>query len=250
MHAEELAIATEQLTFRYGSRPVLTDVRLSVPTGAYLGVLGPNGGGKTTLLKLILGLLQPTAGTVQVFGAAPNVARANGVIGYVPQHVARADFQFPATVREVVLSGRVAKRGLFLRLNAADHAAAEEAMRRTDTLQHADTLITNLSGGETQRAFIARALCSEPRLLVLDEPTSGVDMAARSQLYQLLKELNAAGLTIMFVSHDLEVMTRHATSVACLNEKLLCCCSSHRFLESNLLQDLYGKDVSFLQHVH
>lgn len=245
------AIDVEHVSFTYDGNVALQDVTFVIPEGSYVGIIGPNGGGKTTLLRIILGLLEPTEGSVRVFGESPLEARMSGRIGYVPQRITQTEIPFPSTVEEIVKSGRTPKVGIGRRLSSDDMRAAHAAMERTGVLPYSHKLIGNLSGGEKQKVFIARALAAEARILILDEPTTGVDISSKEQFYGLLRELNdTLKLTIIFVSHDIEVMTKEAKSVCCLNQKLLCCCSSHAFLEDKTLQKLYGEHFSFIQHTH
>ncbi|HVW66661.1 MAG TPA: metal ABC transporter ATP-binding protein [Candidatus Peribacteraceae bacterium] len=241
------AIEVVHVNVAYGSQKILDNVSFAIPQGAYVGVVGPNGGGKTTMLKIILGLLQPQSGTATVFGKTPREARKAGTIGYVPQSVSQTDFSFPATVAEIVKGGRVPQIGIGRRMSARDREAIEHAMKEAGITHLRNRLIGGLSGGERQKAFIARALASEPRLLILDEPTTGVDPTARHQFYALLKTLNERGLTILYVSHDVEVM-QEVSFVLALNQKLLCHCSSHEFLTNETLHRLYGGDVEIAHH--
>jgi len=246
-----LAIDVSHVSFTYNSHLVLEDVSFTVPEGSYTGIIGPNGGGKSTLLKIMLGLLEPTEGTLHIFGKSPKAARKSGQIGYVPQRITQSDGSFPSTVEEIVRSGRVPVVGMGRWFIVEDKNAVEKAMEVTGILSFRRRLIGNLSGGERQKVFIARALASSPQILILDEPTTGVDMGAKEKFYTLLKDLNETmGITIIFVSHDIEVMTKEAKSVCCLNQKLLCCCSSHQFLHDKTLQQLYGEQFSFIQHTH
>lgn len=240
-----VAIAIAGLSVRLGAEQVLRDVSLEVVEGSYTGIVGPNGGGKTTLLRVLLGLQSVHAGTVHVYGRTPSDACRQGWIGYVPQRIAQAGFQFPSTVREVVMSGT-------LRLRRTERRErAMEALCEVGMESLAEHAIDTLSGGQRQRVFIARALAGRPRILLLDEPTTGVDPAAREQFYALLRRLNREqNATIVFVSHDLEVMTKEASHVCCLNQALLCCCSAHTFLEDARMQQLYGQNVSLLSHTH
>lgn len=247
-----IALEVDRVNVQFGPHIALENVSFAIPEGSYVGIVGPNGGGKTTMLKVILGLLKPTSGTVSIFGESPRKARQGGRIGYVPQRVAQAEFPFPATVEEIVSSGRDARIGLGRRPTIEDRTAIARAMEIADVTDLKDRLIGTLSGGQRQKAFIARALAAEPRLLILDEPTTGVDMASKERFYALLRKLNTElGLTILFVSHDIEVITKEVSYVLALNQKLLCHCSSHDFLSEETLHRLYGRDVEMLhQHVH
>jgi zinc transport system ATP-binding protein len=186
--------------YRAGVR-VLDDVSLSVEPGEFVAIAGPNGGGKTTLLRLVLGLERPTEGTVRVFGTAGR-APEGGRIGYLPQR-ARLIGEAPVTVREVVSTGRLAPAGIWGPLRRADRDAVERAIGTVGLTARADSPLRTLSGGMQQRALIAKALASEPTLLALDEPTTGVDAESQESLGVLLEELRAQlGVTILYVSHE------------------------------------------------
>lgn len=246
------AVDVDHVSFSYEGQRVLDAVSFAIPEGSYVGIVGPNGGGKTTMLKIMLGILKPSKGEVRILGETPLQARLSGKIGYVPQRVSQMDFPFPATVEEIVLSGRAPCVGIGKRMREKDRKAIEHALHTVGMHSFRHRLVGNLSGGERQKVFIARALASEPKLLILDEPTTGVDVSAREQFYVLLKQLNAElGLTILLVSHDIEMITSEVSFVLALNQKLICHCSSHDFLSEETLQRLYGRDVELLhQHVH
>lgn len=202
--------------FSYGSLKVLEGVDLSIGRGDYLAVLGPNGGGKTTLLKLILGLIRPDAGQARVFGREPGQARES--MGYVPQHTnIRPDF--PISTLDVVLMGLATRRDLGARASAAERSQALEALAMVDMADCADRRIGALSGGQRQRVFIARALASRPDLLLMDEPTASVDAHGRFCFYELLAELSGQ-TTVVVVSHDLSIVASRVTAVACVNKRL------------------------------
>ncbi|MDP8924315.1 MAG: metal ABC transporter ATP-binding protein [Chloroflexota bacterium] len=184
----------------YGRRIALDGVNLTVPTGTLTAVVGPNGGGKSTLLKLLLGLIEPWDGSVRVFGRAPRAVRRR--IGYVPQ-TGSGDWRFPATVGEVVMMGRNGRIGLFRRPGAADRAAVRAALDRVGMLARIDEQVSELSGGQQQRAFFARALVQEPELLLLDEPLAGVDALTEQDIYRLLRELVERGVSVLFTTHNL-----------------------------------------------
>ncbi|HEX2303383.1 MAG TPA: ABC transporter ATP-binding protein [Gaiella sp.] len=196
------AVEFDDVSFSYRTGPpALEDVSLHVEQGAFVGIAGPNGGGKTTLLRLALGLERPASGRVLRFGF-PAVARGGPHVGYLPQ---RAQIQSgtPVTVRELVEAGRLAVRGPFGPLRAADRAAVARAIERVGLSDRADAPLRTLSGGLQQRAFIAKALATEPSLLALDEPTTGVDAESQESLAALLAGLRSElGVTILYVSHE------------------------------------------------
>ncbi len=237
--------------FSFGSLPVLERVSFTLHCGDYVGIVGPNGGGKTTLVKLLLGLLHPSRGTITIGGETPLQARRSGRIGYVPQRIVQTDYPFPATAEEIVRSGRTAVGPLFRMPDAKDAATARQAMEMTDTLRLKDRLIGQLSGGERQRVFIARALAAGPEILILDEPTTGVDAGAREKFYAFLKGINRdLGLTILLVSHEMEVMTNEVRSILCLNRTLLCHAPSGTVQSAKILEQMYGSGVTPVRHAH
>jgi zinc transport system ATP-binding protein len=220
------------LDFSYGPRPargtngtgpqyVLQGIDLAVARGSTLGLIGPNGGGKTTLIRLLLGLLQPTAGTVLIDGLPPaRAVRRGDVIGYLPQNPA-APAHFPISVRQVVRLGLTGKTGVFRSHAAADVAFADSLLERVGIAQYADRPVGALSGGQLQRAYIARALAPRPKLLLLDEPTTGIDPAGQQQFIEFVQSLKAEmGLTVVFVSHDLRAVSAISDRIACLNRTL------------------------------
>jgi zinc transport system ATP-binding protein len=245
----KFAVEAHHLSLAYGPNTILENVSFAIPEGTYVGIVGPNGGGKTTLLRMIMGLLKPDTGSIAVFGKSPLESRKGGSIGYVPQKITQMDYSFPATVKEIVRSGRTPKVGIGRWLASADHQAVESALELTKITHLQERLIGTLSGGERQKVFIARSLAAESKLLILDEPTTGVDVSAQEQFYILLKKLNRdLGITILFVSHDIEMMTKEVSFILALNQKLLCHCSSHEFLSDKTLRKLYGREVELLHH--
>ncbi|MBG0777117.1 MAG: metal ABC transporter ATP-binding protein [Desulfovibrionaceae bacterium] len=209
------ALELTSVTFSYNGAPAVQDVNLRLPRGDYLAVLGPNGGGKTTLLRLILGLEQPSSGTVRVLGDDPRRARPR--IGYLQQD-AHGPSAFPISVLDTVLMGCIGS-GRW-RPTAADHALALESLSRVGMRDFAARRIGALSGGQRQRVFIARALASGPDLLLLDEPAASIDQEGRNTLFDFMAELHERGMTIVMVSHDISVVSRRVTSVACVNRTL------------------------------
>lgn len=236
----------EHVSFSYpgGSSAILEDVSLSVQPGEFLGIVGPNGGGKTTLLKLILGLLEPSSGRVTVNGRNPALARRQ--IGYVPQ---TATFlrDFPICVQEAVLLGRLGRTRLLGGYTAHDRRIAQQAMEKTEMLTLRRQPLGNLSGGQLQRALIARALASEPEVLILDEPTANIDLRGERDIFDLLKALQAEQ-TIIVVSHDIAFISKYVTRVACLNRTLIC--HSTEAATSAVIEQLYGKSVHVIRHAH
>jgi zinc transport system ATP-binding protein len=198
-----LAVDLDGVTFGYDARrPVLVDVGLRIPEGQFVAIAGPNGGGKTTLSRLIVGLDRPQAGSIRLFGGPVEAASRRGLVGYLPQR-AQLGIEAPATVREVVAAGRVTRRRLLGPLTGEDRDAVAAAIRRVGLADQADEPITFLSGGQQQRAFVAKAIVAQPRLLILDEPTTGVDADAQDALAALLARLHGElRVTILYVSHE------------------------------------------------
>ncbi|MBI5728508.1 MAG: metal ABC transporter ATP-binding protein [Candidatus Magasanikbacteria bacterium] len=249
-HANTL-LKVADVSFRYQDQVVLDHISFDIHEGDYLGVIGPNGGGKTTLLKIMLGLLRPTNGTVTYVDRAAAGRESHPRIGYVPQRAAYIDGQFPATVREVVAMGRIGVRGLGRRSNSEDRRLIDEALAHVGMVETADRLIGELSGGQQQRVVIARALVGRPRLLFLDEPTAGVDADAQEHFYGLLNTLrDTLNLTLILVSHDIDVVASQATELACVNGRLVYHGSPRAFNASEHLKELYGKEIKFIVHDH
>ncbi len=216
------AVTLRGISFSYGGETGLRDVDLAVPRGEYLGIVGPNGGGKTTLLKIILGLLEADAGEVRLFGEDLAAFRDWSRIAYVSQKATQVGPMFPMTVEGVVAMGRYARAGRLRGLDARGRAHVTDALRQVEMEDYRTRLIGDLSGGQQQRVFIARALAGEPEMIVLDEPTSAVDAGTRVQFYALLKRLNRElGLTLVLASHELEVVERDATRVAVIDRTLV-----------------------------
>ncbi len=244
-------IEIKNVSFDYTDEPVLKDISLNIHQGDYLGIIGPNGGGKTTLLKIILGLIKPNSGTIKIFGQDIAKFKDRFKFGYVPQKAVNFDVKFPATVEEVVAMGRYAKRGLLRWLTTKDKQQVRKALQDVDMLEHKDTLIGDLSGGQQQRVFIARALASEPEIIFLDEPTAGVDSQTQEKFYALLKKLNhSLNLTLILISHDINVITREATELACINQTLLYHGAPEKCCDDDYLQKLYAKDLKIISHDH
>jgi zinc transport system ATP-binding protein len=230
---------------------VLEHISLTIHQGDYVGVVGPNGSGKSTLLKVMVGLLQPQTGSVKLFGESARSAQRSSRIGYVPQKAIYFDPLFPATVREIVAMGRYGKKGLFRRLNSADETQINHAIEQVGMMPFQNRLIGDLSSGQQQRVFIARALAAEPDVIFLDEPTVGVDVQTQEQFYALLKKLNQElGLTLVLISHDIDVIANEVTELACINRTLVYHGEPKEFIRGDYLQKLYGKNIRFILHDH
>ncbi len=209
-------IEAQNLEFSYQRQQVLRDINLNIQAGDFVAMIGPNGGGKTTLLKLMLGLLKANSGRIQIFGKTPQEASRR--IGYVPQDI-HINQNFPISAFDVVLMGKLMPGKGWSRHSKEDRMAALQALGRVGMEKYGYHRIGNLSGGQKQRVFIARALVTDPELLLLDEPTASIDTKGQNDFYALLKELNKK-ITIIVVSHDLMVISRYVKSVACVNQDL------------------------------
>ena len=209
-------IKIQDLNFSYNSQTVLRDVNLIVNQGDFIAMIGPNGGGKTTLLKLMLGLLNADSGSIQIFGQPAQDASHR--IGYVPQDV-HVNKNFPISALDVVLMGKLKPGRGWSRHSHQDRLAALNALKQVEMKKFRDHRIGELSGGQKQRVFVARALVTDPELLFLDEPTASIDTKGQNEFYSLLKELNET-ITIIVVSHDLMVVSGYIRSVICVNQRL------------------------------
>ena len=238
----ETAVHINDLSVYYGQTPALAGVCLDVSVGSFLGIIGPNGGGKSTLLKAMLGLIPIHEGSVEVFGKMPGEGAS---IGYVPQFGA-IDRKFPITVLEVVLTGKM-KPGLspFFRFSQKDREEAQALLGKVGLYDLAGRQISALSGGEFQKMLVARALIAKPKLLLLDEPTASVDAISREQIFGLLSEFNK-DITIILVTHDLLAVSTHVHELACLNTTLVY--HGEPELTEDVVSSLYGCPVDLIAH--
>jgi len=215
-------VEVDDICVRYNGVQVLDHVGLKVDHGEFVGIVGPNGAGKSTLLKAALGLVPTTCGEARLFGKPVGKFHEFERVGYVPQHAVHVDTRFPATALEVVLLGRVGRRGLLRRLGAEDRAAARHAMEEVGIAHLSERRIGTLSGGERQRVFLAKALAAEPEVLILDEPTTGVDPRAREGFYRLLDHLNHDHhMTIVLVSHDTQALSLVVHRLVAVNHTIV-----------------------------
>ena len=241
----------KELFYQVNGQKILQNISLNILPGDYCAIIGPNGGGKTTLIRLLLGLEKPTRGEIKLFGQELSSFKRWDKIGYVPQRSAQLDQSFPATVLEVVKMGRIAKQGFFKRFRKEDEEAIREAMAKMDVLDIQEKLIGELSGGQRQRVMIARALASKPEVLILDEPNTGVDVASQQRFYKLLKELNKSeGITIVFITHDIGVIADDIGRLFTVNQTLLTCNNPKEAISCEDMSALYGIDAHLIHNHH
>ena len=241
----------KNLFFQANVQKILEDISLTILPGDYCAIIGPNGGGKTTLIRLLLGLEKPNRGEIKLFGQPLNRFKRWNKIGYVPQRASQLDQNFPATVLEVVKMGRIAKQGLFRRATQEDRDAIQEAMVKMDVSDIQDKLIGELSGGQRQRVMIARALASKPEVLILDEPNTGVDVVSQQRFYKLLRELNEnENMTIIFITHDIGVIADDIGRLFTVNQNLLTCNNPKEAISCEDMSALYGIDAHLIHNHH
>jgi ABC-type Mn2+/Zn2+ transport system ATPase subunit len=234
------------LTCAYQNNLVLQDITLGIAEGDFVGLVGPSGSGKTTLLRALIGSVKPVGGTVSVAGEAVKPGKPPRAIGYVPQ-LETIDWSFPVTVEQVVLMGRIRERRLLPWASTADKKAVRAILGRLGLQGMANRHIRNLSGGQQQRVFLARALISNPKLLLLDEPTSGVDIKTRNEILQLLAEINRTGVTVILTTHDLNSVAAHLPKVVCLNRQLIACGTPQEVFNAEILSATYGSKLRVLR---
>ncbi|NLY60210.1 MAG: ABC transporter ATP-binding protein [Clostridiales bacterium] len=239
----EYVINVSNLTVYYQKMCALSNVNLKVRDREFLGIIGPNGGGKSTLLKAILGLISPSSGKIEVYGKPP--AKALGLMGYVPQFT-KFHRDFPITVEETVLMGRLSgKTPLFHKYSKTDMDIAHSLMDKLEIYSLRKRQIGQLSGGQLQRTLIARALTVEPKILILDEPTASLDAESKSHIYSILEKLNR-DMTIIMVTHDMNAISSHVHSLACLNKKLFY--HGHSELSDDIIHQIYGCPIDLIAH--
>jgi len=226
----------------YDHEVVLEDINLSVRPLDFIGLIGPNGGGKSTLLKVILGLLRPMRGEIEILGTS--VHRGRRWVGYVPQST-EFDHDFPIRVWDVAMMGRLSSRGLLKRFTSTDRDRVEQALRHVGMYNHRKHPLGELSGGQRQRVYLARALAADPRILLLDEPTASIDPTGRSSIYDLLRELNEH-VTILLVSHDLSAIASSVKTVGCLNRTLVY--HNEKLLTAEMLEATYQCPIDLIAH--
>jgi zinc transport system ATP-binding protein len=240
-------LSVEQLGFRYNSVEVLSDISFSVDAGDYIGLVGPNGSGKTTVIKIILGLLQQEKGAITLFGTDSSAVRDRHRIGYLPQKPTHFNPHFPATVKEIVSLGLFSKQRFPKRITKGDQALIYDAMAMAEVLDISDALIGELSGGQQQRVLVARAVVNKPELLILDEPTTALDPEARENFFKVLYELNRReNVTVILVTHDIASIGEYASKLLYLDKKVIFYGSFEDFCLSENMTHYFGE---FTQHL-
>ena len=242
----------KNLNFIVRGQTILQNISFEIFNGEYIAIIGPNGGGKTTLTRMLLGLEKPTSGTIKIFGKKLKGFNEWYKIGYVPQRASHVDVNFPATAQDIVNMGRIATRGIFAGLTKEDKSVVHDAMVKMDILGLRDKMIGTLSGGQRQRVMIARALASSPEVLILDEPNTGVDVASQQRFYRLLAKLNKEeGLTILFITHDIGVIADDIGRLFTINQKATICNDPKKVLSCEDMSQLYGIEAHLLHnHKH
>ncbi|MCK5697482.1 MAG: metal ABC transporter ATP-binding protein [Gammaproteobacteria bacterium] len=238
------AIHISDINFSFDKLSILENINMTIEQGDFAGLIGPNGGGKTTLLKLILGLYKPQSGTITLFGEA--LKKQRKIIGYVPQY-ANFSSDFPISVKDTVLQGRLGLTACFGFYNQQDKIIVDKVMQETEITPLAQRPIQSLSGGQMQRVLVARALATEPEIMLLDEPTANIDQRAEKDIFDLFKTINKR-MTILVISHDIGFVSDYINKVFCLNKTLVCHDSTP--VTSDTIHTLYGGHISEVQHSH
>jgi len=243
MKSARTVIDVNNVSYSYGSEKVLTNVSLSVSQGDFVGIIGPNGGGKTTLLRLILGVLKPEQGTISLLGKDPESTRTQ--VGYIPQETS-SNKAFPISVFDVVLMGIMGKRGLFHGYSGHDRESVIAMLKELNIHELKDKSIGDLSGGQRQKALLARALVSQPKILFLDEPTASIDTQGQDEIYEYLREKNKAGTTVLLVTHNVGAVSSYIKSIACVNKDVFF--HPDGVLSEATINKAYGCPVDIIAH--
>ena len=242
----------KNLNFSIRGQTILTNISFEIFPSEYVAIIGPNGGGKTTLIRMLLGLDKPTSGEIKIFGKDIGSFREWFKIGYVPQRASLIDTSFPATALDIVKMGRIAKKSSLFYMTKEDNEIVRDAMQKMDILDLKERMIGTLSGGQRQRVMIARALASKPQVLILDEPNTGVDAKSQRNFYELLKKLNTKeGITIVFITHDVGVIADDIVRLFTINQKAIICNDPKKAMSCEDMSKLYGIDAHLIyNHRH
>lgn len=244
-------ILVENVSFSFNGLEVIQNVSFAISPGDFVALIGPNGSGKTSLIRIILGILKPSTGRVVLLGQELSQFTQWQRIGYVPQKATHMDPYFPASVREVVAMGLLSKKRFPRLFTRQDEAAIDRALDQVDMKALKNRRIGELSGGQQQRVFIARAIVNGPDVLFLDEPTAGVDADTQARFYEMLADLNRKeGLTIVLITHDFGIITKHVNKVACLNQRLFFHGTHDEFCSSSVVQELLHGEHHLICHRH
>lgn len=247
----EKVLEAKNIYFGYDEKYILENVNLDIYKGDFLGIVGPNGSAKSTLLKLMLGILKPQKGNVSLLDSPIESFNKWGKIGYISQKVRDFNSAFPATVEEVVGANLYSQMGFLKFFNVNHKEKIKKALEVVNMADYQNHLIGNLSGGQQQRIFIARTLISNPEVIFMDEPLVGVDVQSQEQFYGLMEKLNKElGITLVMVSHDIGVITNRANRVACVGNKQVFIHSTQDFNEQEYIKEVYGENSSLLDHRH
>ncbi|MEN2986042.1 MAG: metal ABC transporter ATP-binding protein [Thermodesulfovibrionaceae bacterium] len=230
-----IAIDISNISYSINGISILENINLQIEEGSYIGIIGPNGAGKTTLLRLIMGIIRPNKGYILIYGKKPEDYLKIRPIGYLPQRISQTIFEFPITVEELIKSeGKVSKDSL------------DWSMEVFKISHLRKKILRELSGGERQKAFLARAIVSKPRVLILDEPTTGIDPYSRGDLLEILEELNREfSMTILVVTHDIATFAHEARCILCLNKKVICFAESQKIIKEDYMNLLYPDNFIF-----
>jgi zinc transport system ATP-binding protein len=244
-------VEINDLSVKYSNEVLaLENITLDVNSKDLIALLGPNGAGKSTLLKVILGLVKPTSGTIKLFGSR-DLSKNLKYVGYVPQSAQARDANIPFNVFETVMLGRTMHAGIFHHMGHRDKKRVEEILKLFGLFDLKDRKIGQLSGGQTQRVFLAKAMVAEPKLLLLDEPTSGVDPSSKNEFYRILEQLNKEkGIAVILSSHDISAITKVANRVLCINRSQFFCGLNEEFSATEELPKVYDHPVEVLEHDH
>jgi len=242
----------KNLSFSVRGQHILSNISFEIFHSEYVAIIGPNGGGKTTLIRMLLGLEEPTTGDIRLFGKKLKNFKEWYKIGFVPQRASLTDQNFPATALDIVKMGRISKRGIFSKESDEDREAVDDAMAKMDILDLKNKMVGTLSGGQRQRVMIARALASKPEILILDEPNTGVDMVSQKNFYALLSKLNKEQkITIVFITHDIGVIADDIGRLFTINQNAIICNDPKKAMSCEDMSKLYGIDAHLIHnHKH